>query len=214
MAWARIEQTKTPLLQTSRGFTIVELLIVIVIIAILAVIAIVAYSNIRDRALFSREQSDLKTLTKALALYKVDHDAYPITDDLDGCTYDWCGWDQATGDSFIPGLVPQYISATPQMPSNLPIKDTYLYQSNGTDYQLIRYKIDGLSTIETQNNPLLALTNGYYDDRTDAYYAWGIERILTAGGKRILKSLYYLHAPYSYGTRTIRPYGQYLSLSN
>jgi prepilin-type N-terminal cleavage/methylation domain-containing protein len=37
-------------LKTSKGFTIVELLIVIVVIAILAAISIVAYTGIQDRA--------------------------------------------------------------------------------------------------------------------------------------------------------------------
>jgi prepilin-type N-terminal cleavage/methylation domain-containing protein len=61
------------------GFTIVELLIVIVVIAILAAIVIVAYNNVQAKAGFSREQQDLKTITKALGLYRVDHDSYPIS---------------------------------------------------------------------------------------------------------------------------------------
>jgi type II secretion system protein G len=172
MTWAFSRQTK-PSKQADRGFTIVELLIVIVVIAILAVVTIIAYTGMQGRAKFANMQSDLKTITKAVELYKVDNNAYPSTINKDGCTYNWCGWDQATGDDFIPGLVPKYISKIPQLSGELPLKDTYLYQSNGTDYQLIRYKVDGLPTVETQNNPLLALTNDYYDDQTDIYYAWG-----------------------------------------
>ncbi len=49
-----------------RGFTIVELLIVIVIISILAVIVIVAYSGIQDRARAAKIQTDEKALIKAI----------------------------------------------------------------------------------------------------------------------------------------------------
>ena len=55
---------------TNRGFTIVELLIVIVVIAILAAITIVAYNGIQGRALDSTRLSDLATIRKALEAYK------------------------------------------------------------------------------------------------------------------------------------------------
>lgn len=172
MTWARAVNID---MKAGRGFTIVELLVVIVIISILAAITVVAYNGIQARSQFSRSQSDLKSIVKALELYKVDNGAYPISDDLPGCVYDWCGWNQATGDSFIPGLSPKYINTLPQMPSELGNGDTYLYQGRGgTHYQLIRYKNNPqLPAIETQNNPLLALTDGYYDSGSGAYYAWG-----------------------------------------
>ena len=146
-----------------KGFTIVELLIVIVVIATLAAIVVVAYNNVQARASFSKEQQDLKAITKALGLYHADHASYPISVGRPGCTYDWCGWDQATGDDFINGLAPQYVSKLPQMPTSNAANDTYLYRSNGSgsDYQLLRYRAAGLPAIEMQNNPLLATTDGY-----------------------------------------------------
>lgn len=50
----------------ARGFTIVELLIVIVIIAILAAISIAAYNGIQDRAQTNKIASDLSHFTKAI----------------------------------------------------------------------------------------------------------------------------------------------------
>ena len=134
------------MLKTRSGFTIVELLIVIVVIAILAAISIVAYNGIQERAKFSSMRSDIASLNKAIQLYYADNGSYPITppdntETVPSCSKygRWCGWDQATGDNFIPGLVPKYISATPQLPSANGAGDTYVYRSpNGLDYRLIR----------------------------------------------------------------------------
>lgn len=63
--------------QKLRGFTIVELLIVIVVIGVLAAISIVAYTGIQNRAHDSAVQSDLAAAAKALELYKTDKGTYP-----------------------------------------------------------------------------------------------------------------------------------------
>lgn len=64
---------------STRGFTIVELLIVIVIIGILAAITIVAYNGIQNRARDTQRKSDLSQIAKALQLYKLDNGSYPNT---------------------------------------------------------------------------------------------------------------------------------------
>lgn len=60
-----------------KGFTIVELLIVIVVIGILAAITIVAYNGTQQRARDSQRESDVKTIVKALELYYIDNGKYP-----------------------------------------------------------------------------------------------------------------------------------------
>ena len=55
-----------------RGFTIVELLIVIVVIGILAAITIVAYNGIQNRAHDTAVQNDLSNISKKMELYKID----------------------------------------------------------------------------------------------------------------------------------------------
>ncbi len=61
----------------SKGFTIVELLVVIVVIGILAAITIVAYTGISSKATVASLQSDLSNAKKQLALYQVEHSAFP-----------------------------------------------------------------------------------------------------------------------------------------
>ncbi len=62
-----------------RGFTIVELLIVIVVIGILAAITIVAYSGINKRAQFASVQSDVTNASKKIEIYRVDSSNYPVS---------------------------------------------------------------------------------------------------------------------------------------
>lgn len=62
-----------------KGFTIVELLIVIVVIAILAAITIVAYNGITNRAKTSAVQNAVAQATKKVLAYAVSNaDDYPI----------------------------------------------------------------------------------------------------------------------------------------
>jgi prepilin-type N-terminal cleavage/methylation domain-containing protein len=63
----------------SKGFTIVELLIVIVVIGILAAITIVSYSGIQLRARVVSVQADLGNLNKQMELFKIENDTYPAT---------------------------------------------------------------------------------------------------------------------------------------
>ncbi len=74
--------------QKQKGFTIVELLIVIVVIAILAAVTIVAYNGISNRAKESSVQSDVANAVKKLETLKVQSSTaqYPATLTLAGIT--------------------------------------------------------------------------------------------------------------------------------
>lgn len=61
----------------TKGFTIVELLIVIVVIGILAAISIVAYNGIQNRAYDTAIQNDLNNLAKLVHLESADTGTYP-----------------------------------------------------------------------------------------------------------------------------------------
>ncbi len=62
-----------------KGFTIVELLIVIVVIAILAAISVVAYNGIQKRAKYSAIAATLQAYEKGFKLYEAAHGEFPHT---------------------------------------------------------------------------------------------------------------------------------------
>lgn len=60
-----------------RGFTIVELLIVIVVIGILSAISVVAFNGIQKRAELARLTSGIQSYSKSMEAYYVVNGAYP-----------------------------------------------------------------------------------------------------------------------------------------
>jgi len=57
-------------MKTQKGFTIVELLIVIVVIGILASITVVAFNGVQSRAKNAKKQSEMGQMAKAVQLYR------------------------------------------------------------------------------------------------------------------------------------------------
>lgn len=75
--------------QLHRGFTIVELLVVIVVIAILAAISVVAYTGIQERARDADRTSDINAIHKAIELYAADYGSYPKQGNVVGMDTDF-----------------------------------------------------------------------------------------------------------------------------
>jgi len=110
-----------------RGFTIIELLVVLAVIAVLSSIAIVRFSSVQASGRDSKRLSDVSQIQKALGLYQIDNRFFPVqTSPI-----------EITGeDSF--SLVLESAGVIPEVPTDPLSGYTYTYQSNsaGTDYDI------------------------------------------------------------------------------
>jgi len=71
----------------SKGFTIVELLIVIVVIGILATLVIVTFTGIQQKARDSKRKTDIGAVQAALESYYSSNNTYPTFADLNDSTW-------------------------------------------------------------------------------------------------------------------------------
>ncbi len=71
-----MQQARRQSLQQPKGFTLVELLIVIVVIAILAAISVVAYRGVANNAKAAALKANLSQMSQKLEVYRVDTGSY------------------------------------------------------------------------------------------------------------------------------------------
>lgn len=105
----------------AKGFTLVEILIVVVILGILAAIVIPQFTNASEQAKASSLVSQLQTIRSQLELYQVQHNGrYPLMSEL------WTNMSSktnlpadaatATGDVNANGAFGPYLQAAPKNP--------------------------------------------------------------------------------------------------
>ncbi len=73
--------------KSNKGFTIVELLIVIVVIGILALLVITTYSGIQAKARNAKRQSDIASLQTQLEAFYSQNGYYPSLTDMNNATF-------------------------------------------------------------------------------------------------------------------------------
>jgi len=64
----------------SRGFTLIEILVVMVILAILATVVVPRLMDAPDKARTTKAQQDINGIASALQVYRIDNGSYPSTE--------------------------------------------------------------------------------------------------------------------------------------
>lgn len=121
-----------------RGFTLIEIMVVVVILGILASIVIPKFLDRPDQAKVTKAKMDIKGLEQALGMYKLDNGFFPSTEQgLEALV-------QKPDKGRIPAKYPEggYLKKVPLDPWNNP----YIYLSPGLrskDIDLISRGADG-----------------------------------------------------------------------
>lgn len=74
-------------LKKQKGFTLVELLIVIIIIGILATLVIVTFSGVQAKARDSQRETDINAVNSHIQAYYAEHGWYPTLAQLTDATW-------------------------------------------------------------------------------------------------------------------------------
>jgi prepilin-type N-terminal cleavage/methylation domain-containing protein len=122
-----------------KGFTMIEVLVVLAIIGILTAILVANYTEARKNSRDKLRKSDLKSLQLAIELYKAQNGSYPPA----GCgrgVWSWTGSSASFGSctEYISGLAPQFIPALPQDRGTT--GHGYIYMTDGTSYKVLSYQ--------------------------------------------------------------------------
>jgi general secretion pathway protein G len=75
-----IRQPKLHPARRARGFTLIEIMVVVIIIGLLAAVIVPSVINKVDEARVSKAKADIASLETALTMYRLDNSKYPTTD--------------------------------------------------------------------------------------------------------------------------------------
>lgn len=129
----------------TKGFTLVELLIVIVVIGILAAITLVAYNGVQQKARDASRQSALNTIEKGLEMYYIANGSYPSSGNSPSTAMSSGVWLTTADTSWgvLAAALKPYITPLPSDPTSTPGQSVltatgnvfdFAYYSNSTGY--------------------------------------------------------------------------------
>jgi len=119
---------------SQRGFTLIEVMVVVVIIGLLAAIVAPNLIGNIDKAAVTRSRGDIRSIETALNLYRLDNFRYPSTNEgLQALVAN-------PGDATAPNWKP-YLNSVPVDPwSNM---YQYRYPGQQRDFDIFSYGADG-----------------------------------------------------------------------
>lgn len=127
--------------QLSKGFTLVELLIVVAIIGLLATLAVISLTSAQQRSRDTKRVADVKSIQSAMELYYNDNAVYPnIT----------VGGAGASTWTTVSAAMSKYVNALPVDPTNSSTSVYSYYESTATKYYIS-------ATVESNSNAKTAL---------------------------------------------------------
>lgn len=137
-----------------RGFTLVEIMVVIAVIGILSTVAFYGFNGAREQARDKTRAASLQQLQVAIETYRADKGEYPDA----GCppSNTWVGPGPMAGigsscDEYIDGLVPNYIAALPTDPKDeLLVAKGFMYRVEDNAGINTAYKLMVFDTVESQ----------------------------------------------------------------
>lgn len=122
-----------------RGFTMIEILVVVTIIGILITLGIRSYNATQIKARDVRRKADLHNIAKPLEAYFNDYGVYPIGAGVITIGVNTIDW----GEAFVDGNGTVYMSQLPEDPRG---DRNYWYESNGTEWAIS-------ALLENENDP-------------------------------------------------------------
>lgn len=181
-----------------RGFTIVELLIVIVVIAVLATIVIATYSGVQERARNASRQSDVKNAQKLVEIYKAENGSYPAT--TTNTQANWHAADVRTDSNCTNGSsqsdwIPGITTPLPQSGTSSGVdglRGCYLYVSDGSEYVISAWNM-----VSTPQTSLFYRRLGFRQFQSDSstqFYTCNSNTVGGANGGYDVTQDYYKHS--------------------
>ena len=149
----RIVSWKKNINKFQKGFTLVELLIVIAIIGVLAALLMSNFIGVRQRARDAQRKSDLKQIQSALELYRSDLAAYPLTNNFSACL----------SSLPPPPATTIYMQKVPCDPSSSYNGGDYSYTSDGSTYSVAAC---AENSSDSQATALASIASGVLETRT------------------------------------------------